>query len=349
MTSSNPKVLYYINQFFAGVGGEDKANVGPELRDGAVGPGRLLAQLFPEAEIAATLVCGDNFVQEHADEARAAIRAAIESVRPDVVMAGPAFVSGRYGLACGEVAVVAGELGVPALAGMSPDNPAVAIYRPKTYIVATGEKPIAMSAGLKAMSALAAKLAAGEPVGPAAVEGYLPRGPRRKVVRDAPAFLRAVDMLAARLHGRPFITEIPYQAVDRVEPAAPILDLAHSKIAIATTGGLIRKGNPDQQGSSHAKRYLRFDVAGMRGLSPDEFEAFHSGYFNQHSSTNPNYIAPLSYLSDLRDAGVIGSVHETIYSLVGVGTGVEVAREYGAEIADQMVAEEVDGCLLVAT
>ena len=34
------RVLHFINQFFGGIGGEEHANVGVEVREGAVGPGR---------------------------------------------------------------------------------------------------------------------------------------------------------------------------------------------------------------------------------------------------------------------------------------------------------------------
>ena len=33
------KVVHYINQFFANIGGEEMAHVPPEKRDGFVGPG----------------------------------------------------------------------------------------------------------------------------------------------------------------------------------------------------------------------------------------------------------------------------------------------------------------------
>ena len=32
------KVIYYVNQFFGGIGGEDTADFEPELREGTVGP-----------------------------------------------------------------------------------------------------------------------------------------------------------------------------------------------------------------------------------------------------------------------------------------------------------------------
>ena len=39
------RVVHYLNQFFAQIGGEDKADVAPEVRDGVIGPGRALQHL----------------------------------------------------------------------------------------------------------------------------------------------------------------------------------------------------------------------------------------------------------------------------------------------------------------
>src|SRR6266511_6073740 len=95
------RIVHYVNQFFAGIGGEDQAHLGVSARDGAVGPGRALQHALGDAaEVVATLVCGDNFMSERQDEALAAIAAALRRLAPDVVVAGPAFGSGRYGLAC---------------------------------------------------------------------------------------------------------------------------------------------------------------------------------------------------------------------------------------------------------
>ena len=42
---SEPKrVVHYVNQFFGGVGGEDKADIPPRHQSGPVGPGRLLQE-----------------------------------------------------------------------------------------------------------------------------------------------------------------------------------------------------------------------------------------------------------------------------------------------------------------
>jgi glycine reductase complex component B subunit gamma len=35
------RVVHYLNQFFGGLGGEEKAEASLEARDGAIGPGKL--------------------------------------------------------------------------------------------------------------------------------------------------------------------------------------------------------------------------------------------------------------------------------------------------------------------
>ena len=65
------KVVHYINQFFANIGGEEMAHVAPELRDGFVGPGMALNTAWKgEAEIVKTIVCGDSYFAEHEADAK---------------------------------------------------------------------------------------------------------------------------------------------------------------------------------------------------------------------------------------------------------------------------------------
>ena len=58
------RIVHYVNQFFGGVGGEEKADCEPFTIQGPQGPGRLLEKMFreenAEAEIVATVVCGDT-------------------------------------------------------------------------------------------------------------------------------------------------------------------------------------------------------------------------------------------------------------------------------------------------
>ena len=67
---TNLKVVHYLNQFFAGVGGEEKADVGPGAREGAVGPGMALNKALGDAgEVIGTVYCGDNYISENPEAA----------------------------------------------------------------------------------------------------------------------------------------------------------------------------------------------------------------------------------------------------------------------------------------
>ena len=97
---SKLRVVHYINQFFANIGGEEKADYKPELREGNVGPGLAFQQSFgEEAEIVATVICGDSYFNENVDSATATVLDMIKSQNPDLVICGPAFNAGRYGVA----------------------------------------------------------------------------------------------------------------------------------------------------------------------------------------------------------------------------------------------------------
>ena len=62
------RIVHYLNQFFGGLGGEEHAGIALEIRDGAVGPGKVLEQLFGgECQVVTTLVCGDNYAVENQD------------------------------------------------------------------------------------------------------------------------------------------------------------------------------------------------------------------------------------------------------------------------------------------
>jgi betaine reductase len=92
------KVLYYVNQFFGQVGGEDKAGMPPEYRPEKVGPALgFEGALKGEGEIVGTIICGDNYFNENKEKSLKFILNTIREVSPDLVAAGPAFNAGRYG------------------------------------------------------------------------------------------------------------------------------------------------------------------------------------------------------------------------------------------------------------
>jgi betaine reductase len=344
------RIVHYLNQFFGGIGGEDMANVGVSLHDGAIGAGRALQQQLGEAgRVVSTLMCGDNYIHDQREQALTELETHLRNVQPDVLIAGPAFGAGRYGLACAEVCKIAKTIGLPAVTAMQAENPGAQDALAGLLIVPCAETSTDMVDALAAMCRLALKLGHGEALGAAEAEGYLPRGMRRIYDRQQPGYQRALAMLQTKLRGAPFVTEVPIHIPERVVPAAPITDLSQATIAMVTTGGLVRKGNPDKQVSANATRYHRHSVAHLSTLSGADWEAYHAGYFNHIVNSNPNYILPLNFLRDLETEGAIGGVFEWMYALPGVSTPVAISRRMGHDIAEDLKAGGVDGCLLVAT
>jgi len=209
------RVVHYLNQFVGGIGGEERANVPVHLREGPVGPGRALQRhLGDAATVVATIVAGDNHVIEETETASDAMREALREWQPSVVVAGPAFDAGRYGMGCGIVSGLCAELGTPSVTAMHPDNSGIVVHGKGMVVVPTGVDASEMQSILGRVAPLAIKLGSGGELGPADVDGYLPRGYRRLVEREKSGAPRALDMLAAYVHGRPFTTEIPVRAYD---------------------------------------------------------------------------------------------------------------------------------------
>ena len=167
------RILHYLNPFFAGIGGEEFNNREPQVEAGSRGPGRLLDKLVEgHGKVVATLICGDNYFTEHGDEVSEALAQAVKTYRPDLVIAGPAFNAGRYGLACGSICQLASErLNVAAVTAMSVENPGTEFRRRKVYIVPTGDSVKSMGEVLPRVLALGMKLARREAMRTAEAEG----------------------------------------------------------------------------------------------------------------------------------------------------------------------------------
>ena len=262
------KCVHYINQFFAGIGGEEKADYQPELRKGVVGPGAAMNAAFKgEAEIVATVICGDSYFNENEKTALATVLDMIKSENPDFVVCGPTFNAGRYGVACGTVAnAVKEQLNLPVVTGMYEENPGADMFKTKVYIVPTKNNAAGMGEAVKYMAPLALKLAKGEKLGVSSQEHYMPNGIRTNFFDEKPGAERAVDMLIAKLAGKPFTTEYPMPSFDRVEPGPAITDMKHARIALVTSGGIVPKGNPDHIESSNAQKYGSYCIEGVDTL-----------------------------------------------------------------------------------
>lgn len=345
------RVVHYINQFFGQIGGEEKANTPPEIREGIVGPGMAFKAAFKgEAEIVATVICGDSYYAENEAKAKAEVLEMIKSYKPDIFIAGPAFNAGRYGTACGSIAKeVKDKLQIPVLSGMYIENPGADMFKKELYIVSTKDNAAGMRDAVPKMAAFALKLIKGEEIGLPEDEGYIERGVRTNYFSETRGSKRAVDMLVKKINGETFRTEFKMPDFDRVKPNDPILDITKAKIAIVTSGGIVPKGNPDRIESSSAQKFGKYDIEGIDDLTSETHETAHGGHDPVYANADPDRVIPVDVLRDLEKEGKIGSLHRYFYSTTGNGTAVASARKYGAAIAADLLAAGVDAVILTST
>ena len=349
--SQKIRVAHYLNQFFAQIGGEDKAEVCPQIKDGPIGPGRALQQALGEhGEIIATLFCGDNYFAEHQPEVIDKLISWMVDYKPNLLIAGPAFESGRYGIACGAICQAAqARLGLVAVAGMAEDNVGAGLYRKKIYIINSGATIARMVPTLQRMAALGVKLARREMIGKPENEGYLARGIKRNEFAAKPPAERAVDMLLAKLRGDQFHSEIAPPRFAGSKPAAPLRDMSSAVIALVTDGGLVPEGNPDNIEPGRPTRFTTIPIAGVTSLAADRYDAVHSGYDTAIANRDPNRLVPLDTMRDLEREGVIGKLHEFVHSTGGAHAAVENATVIGKDIAQRLKAAWVTGVILTST
>ena len=341
------RIVHYVNQFFAGVGGEEAAGTGPELRHEAVGPGRRLAGLLaPDHEVVATILCGDDHAAAHPEFAAALVKRAREEAQGELVLAGPAFTSGRYGLACARVVAAAAEAGLPALAAMHPDNPGLGEAQ-GVPVVESGETARAMKPSLERFAAAARRIAGGDEL--TAQDGRIGPIPRRNRLAERNAAQRAVALARARLAGDRDATEIPLPSFDHVTPAAPVADPGRALIALLTEGGFVPAGNPDRLESARATKWVRHSLAGRDSVARGEFESVHGGFSTQWANDEPNRILPLDSARELERDGAIGAVHGEYFATSGNGTTVADARRFGVEWAAELHHANVQAVVLTAT
>jgi len=342
------RIVHYLNQFFGGIGGEEHAGVRPEVRPGPVGPGQALkAALGDAAEIVATVICGDSWFNENLEEAKATVLELIRQHNPDLVVAGPAFNAGRYGMACGAVAeVVSKQLGIPVVTGMYKENPGVEVYRRYAWVVETGNSAASMRQAIQDMANLIKRLAAGLEPEPGT---YLERGLRVNAFAAERGSARAVEMLVRKLRGEPFTTEYPMPSFDRVPPNPPVKDLSKAKIALVTSGGIVPKGNPDHIESSSASKYGKYYLGDLDDLTAETHQTAHGGYDPTYANADPDRVLPVDVMRELEREGVIGKLHDYWYATVGNGTSVANARAYARAIAEDLRKYEVDAVILTST
>lgn len=345
------RVVHYINQFYAGIGGEEHAGQEP-IKMEALPPitTQLQANLGDDAEVVATIVCGDSFFNENLETASEKVLSLIKAENPDFVIAGPAFNAGRYGMACGTVCtMVIDQLGIPAITAMYDENPGVDVFKKNLYIVRTSDSAAGMRKALPAVGKFAQKVMSKAEIGTPAEEGYIERGVRVNMFAKERGSQRAVNMLVAKLKGEEFTTEYPMPAFDRVAPNQPVADMTKAKIAIVTSGGIVPKGNPDRIESSSAQKYGKYDISKFDNLTEADHETAHGGYDPVYANLDSDRVIPVDVLREFEKEGKIGKLHDFFYTTVGNGTAVANAKKFAAEIAEDLLAHKVDAVVLTST
>ena len=350
MASNQLRVVHYLNQFFGGLGGEEQAHRGPQIVDGPTGPGRAIqSRLAEQGEVVATAICGDDYFGERIDGAADEIVQLIRRYDPDIVIAGPAFEAGRYGVACGALCKKVQEtLNIPAVTGMYGENPGVDLFHKDVYIVQTGDTVRTMNEAITKMVNLAMKLVAGHKIGKPAEEGYFPRGILVNEKSSRSGAERAVAMLLDKLKGQPFEPEVLQPTHYPVSPAPGINDIGSATIALVTDGGLVPAGNPDGIESKNATRFGGYGFKGTDSLAAADYDVNHSGYATVFTRQNPNRLIPVDAMRKIEGEKRIGKLHERFYSTTGVATRLEMARKIGRAIAAELKSEGVSGAILTS-
>ena len=341
------RIVHYLNNFYGGIGGEEKADIPPEKRDGKVGPGMALeAALKDVAEIVGTVICGDSYINENVKSASATVLDMIKSFNPDIVVVGPGFNAGRYGMACGIVAKAVSEnLNIPVVGGLYEENPGLEMYKRFGYFVATGNSAVSMKTAVPDMAAIIKKLIAGEEI----TDGYVKKGLRVNYFAKERGSKRAVDMLLKKIAGKEFETEYPMPIFDRVAPEHPIKDITKARIALVSSGGPVPKGNPDRIESSSASKYGKYSLKDITDFTPENGETAHGGYDPVYANLDLDRVLPVDVIKEMVAAGEIGSLHDYWYATVGNGTSVANSKGFAEGIAQELLADNVQGVILTST
>lgn len=349
--SEKIKVIHYINQFYAGMGGEDMASVGISVKEEPVGPGALLAKLLgDEYEITATIICGDNYIAENTENVCNKFINIIKKYGAQLFLAGPAFNAGRYGLGCGAVtSVVTEQLKIPAVTALYAENPGTDLYKDRCYILKTDNNAAKMRDVLKRITSFTDRLVKDEFIADGKKEGYHGSGPAVEIDYSVPAATRSIRMLLSKYNKCNYHTEVKMPNHEEIPLPVLTKPLNAIKVAVVTDGGLVPAGNPDNMVVTNSKRFKRYTYGDAVRLDAADYEVRHQGYNNAFVLADPNRLVPIDGLVKLKEEGKIGEVFHSYYTTAGVMTPMEKGKEFGKGIAEDMKANGVDAVILTST
>jgi hypothetical protein len=136
-------------------------------------------------------------------------------------------------------------------------------------------------------------------------------------------------------------------------------ELRDARLLLISAGGVFRRDDdpmgPDGPSQRESLKLIKDFLRGVPTLSEipvdttdAELTARHPGYDATTAQRDPGTVFPLDVLRGLAQQGRIG-LADTHYSFVGATSQTRLRKEVAAAWAQRFVAEEVDGCLLVAT
>jgi len=342
------RVVCFLNQFFGQIGGEEQAGVGFSVAEGPLGPSALVQSLLGDfAEVVATVICGDNYLADSPETAVPEALALIEKYEPDLFFAGPAFNAGRYGLNCGRMCKeVASKFGVPTVTGMYHENPAIEIYRKDTYIVLSGISAGEMKAVVTKMTSIGKRLVTGEHIGSAKDEGYMKRDIIKNEFTNEVGAVRAINMLLKKVKGEPFETEMTLPTFDIINPAPPVVDIEHAKIALVSDGGVVPEGNPDKIRPFSSTTWGEYD---LEDLFNRTHEVQHAGYDGTYVMQDLNRLLPLDAMEELKEEGAFGELFPNVFMAGGNCAGINASKDIGKDIAQRLKDEGITAAILTST
>lgn len=170
------RVVQFLNQIQAGLGGDERMDIEPQFQNGALGMGMLLKTMLMRkgATIVGTVICGDNYFLQHKETAMEKLSDMVKNAKADVVICGPALNHKRFGECCGYFTeYMRDKCGIPAFAAMAKESTGTPIFRQKIYIIETPKVGgTGLNISLKKIADFAVKMATNGKIGTPEEEGY---------------------------------------------------------------------------------------------------------------------------------------------------------------------------------
>jgi glycine reductase len=231
---------------------------------------------------------------------------------------------------------------------MHADNPGADLHHSQVYMARTRESAAGMSEALKVMARLAMKLYDRASLGTPQEDGYIPTGRRVHFVAEQTAAQRALDTLVKKMSGQPYATEWPMPSYSQVKPAPPLRDLAHARLALVTTGGVVPRGNPDRLEAAYASKWLKYPIGSLDDLEPSAWQSIHGGFDTTNVNRDPDRMAPLDALRELEREGAFQDLADELYTTTGNTAAIPTVRRFAQEMLKELRANEVQGVILTS-